>query len=254
MRFEEFDTLTTKLCKETGRLIMGYYQAPDLQVLSKADDSPVTAADRESETMIRDAIQTLYPEHGIIGEEYGPLKPSAEYQWAVDPIDGTKTFAAATPLFGTLIALLKDGEPLYGCMNFPAIGKRLSGDNHRAYCNGDPISSRQGVSLDKATVLTSDHLNVARHQDRRAFEELLSQTRLYRTWGDCFGYYLVACGKADIMLDPIMNPWDIMALIPVIRGAGATITDWHGGNPARGASCIAANADLHESVLRTLQA
>lgn len=252
MQFEEFDAFTGKLCKETERIILDYFESPDLEVLSKSDDTPVTAADRKAEEMIRAAIETLYPEHGIMGEEFGNSNESADYQWVVDPIDGTKTFTAGSPLFGTMIALLKDGEPLFGCINYPAIHKRLSGDNQRAYCNTRPISSRTGVDLADAIVLTTDVQVVPDFQNGANFDELLAKTRFCRTWGDCFGYYLVATGKADIMLDPIMNPWDIMALVPVLRGAGAVITDWHGANPAKGESCIASNSDLHELVLKTL--
>lgn len=252
MQFEEFETFTSKLCRESARVIMPYFEDPNLEVISKSDDTPVTAADREAERMIRGAIETLYPEHGIMGEEYGQIHASSDYQWVIDPIDGTKTFTAGAPLFGTMIALLKDGEPLFGCINYPATGKRLSGDNSAAYCNGKPVSSRRNVALAEAIVLTTDLQSVPQHQNGRNFDELLGKTRFCRTWGDCFGYFLVGTGKADIMLDPIMNPWDIMALVPVLRGAGAVITDWHGGNPAKGDSCIAANADLHEIVLKIL--
>lgn len=252
MQFEEFDTFTTKLCKETERRILTYFEDPRLEILSKSDDTPVTAADREAEQMIRDAIETLYPEHGITGEEFGEQNTAAEYQWVIDPIDGTKTFAAGSPLFGTMIALLKDGEPLYGCINYPVLHKRISGDNKSAYCNRNRISARTGRPLSEAIVLTTDVQSIARRQNGANFEELLAQTNFCRTWGDCFGYFLVASGKADIMLDPIMNPWDIMALVPVLRGAGAIITDWHGGDPAKGQSCIAANSDLHETVITTL--
>lgn len=252
MTFDEFDAFTAKLSKETERIILGYFEDPNLEVLSKSDDTPVTAADRETERMIRDAIQTLYPEHGIMGEEFGETNSSASLQWVIDPIDGTKTFAAGSPLFGTMIALLQDGEPIFGCLNYPAIHKRLSGDNQRAFCNTRPIAARSGISLSDAIVLTTDQQSVAKYQNGAAFADLLGKTKFCRTWGDCFGYYLVATGKADIMLDPILNPWDIMALVPVLRGAGAVITDWHGGNPAKGESCIASNPDLHESVLQTL--
>ncbi len=254
MRFEEFDAFTQKLCKETERAILPYFEDPELEVIAKSDDTPVTEADRAAERMIRDAIETLYPEHGISGEEYGVSNQAADYQWVVDPIDGTKSFAAGSPLFGTMIALLKDGEPLYGCINYPAIGHRLSGDNQSAYREGKPISARSGRPLEDAIVLTTDLQNVAKYQNGQNFDELLAKTRFCRTWGDCFGYYLVATGKADIMLDPILNPWDIMALVPILRGAGAVITDWQGANPAKGESCIATNADLHESVMRILNA
>lgn len=252
MQFEEFDAFTGKLCKETERIILDYFESPDLEVLSKSDDTPVTAADRKAEQMIRTAIETVYPEHGIMGEEFGNTNESADYQWVVDPIDGTKTFTAGTPLFGTMIALLKDGEPLFGTINYPVMSKRLSGDNQTAYCNGKPVRARSGVDLAKATVMTTDVQSIAEFQNGANFDELLSKTRYCRTWGDCFGYYLVATGKADIMLDPVMNPWDIMALVPVLRGAGASITDWYGGNPAKGESCIASNPDLHESVVQML--
>lgn len=252
MQFEEFDAFTSKLCKETERLILEYFESPDLEVLSKSDDTPVTAADRKAEQMIRGAIETLYPDHGIMGEEFGQTNQAADHQWVVDPIDGTKTFTAGTPLFGTMIALLKDGEPLFGTINYPVMGKRLSGDNQRAFCNGKPISARRGIPLSDAIVLTTDAQSIAKYQNGPNFDELLAKTKFCRTWGDCFGYFLVATGKADIMLDPVMNPWDIMALVPVLRGAGAVITDWHGGNPAKGESCIASNPDLHEAVIQTL--
>ncbi|EDY82533.1 Inositol monophosphatase family [Verrucomicrobiia bacterium DG1235] len=252
MQFEEFDAFTGKLCKETERLILEYFDSPNLEVLSKSDDTPVTAADRKSEQMIRGAIETLYPEHGIMGEEFGNTNESADYQWVVDPIDGTKTFTAGSPLFGTMIALLKDDEPLFGCINYPVMRKRLSGDNQSAFCNSKPISARTGIQLSDAILLTTDQQAIGKYQNGANFDELLGKTKFCRTWGDCFGYYLVATGKADIMIDPIMNPWDIMALVPVLRGAGAVITDWHGGNPAKGESCIASNSDLHESVVQTL--
>ncbi|MDQ8201623.1 histidinol-phosphatase [Pelagicoccus sp. SDUM812003] len=252
MQFEEFDTFTAKLCKESERIILAYFDDPNLEVISKSDDTPVTAADREAETMIRDAIETLYPEHGIMGEEFGSQNAASDYQWVIDPIDGTKTFAAGTPLFGTMIALLKDGEPLYGSINYPGVRRRLSGDNARAFANGKPIRARSNVPLKDALVMTTDIQSIAKHQNGANFEELLAKTKFCRTWGDCFGYYLVAIGKADIMLDPIMNPWDIMALVPILRGAGAVITDWRGDNPAKGESCVATNPDLHESVMNIL--
>ncbi len=252
MQFEEFDTFTGKLCKETEKLIMSYFNDPNLEVLSKNDDTPVTAADRETERMIRDSIETLYPEHGIMGEEFGLKNEASDYQWVIDPIDGTKTFAAGAPLFGTMIALLHEGEPVFGTINYPALGKRISGDNERAFCNTKPISARQNIPLSEAILLTTEYENIAQHQNKEGFDELLSRTKFSRTWGDCFGYYLVATGKADIMIDPVLNPWDIMALVPILRGSGATITDWRGANPATGASCIAANADLHEDVVYIL--
>lgn len=252
MQFEEFEAFTSKLCRETQKVILTYFHDPDLEVISKDDDTPVTKADRECEQMIRAAIETLYPEHGIIGEEFGETNAEADCKWLIDPIDGTKSFTAGCPLFGTMIALLKEGEPIFGCINYPATNTFVSGDNQRAFCNAKPISARLGVPLEEALLLTTDFQEIGQHQDQSAFDELVAKTSFSRTWGDCFGYYLVATGKADIMLDSIMNPWDLMALIPILRGSGAVVTDWHGDNPAKGNSCVASNADLHESVLTIL--
>lgn len=252
MRFDEFDHFTRKLCSETQKIILKYYDSPDLETESKGDDTPVTIADRESETAIRTAIETLYPEHGIIGEEFANKETQSEYTWVLDPIDGTKTFVAGNPMFGTMIALLKDGEPIFGCINYPAIGKRISGDGERAFCNGKAIKARSGVSFDQAIVLVTDHLSVGEHQNGEAFDRLAREAKFVRSWGDCYGYLLLCEGKADIMIDPIMNPWDIMALVPIVRGAGAIISDYQGNNPAKGESIIAANSDLHAQTVARL--
>ncbi|MCH6258890.1 hypothetical protein MLD52_20200 [Puniceicoccaceae bacterium K14] len=252
MRFDEFDQFTRKLCTETEKIILRYFDSSELEIESKGDDTPVTIADRESEKTIREAIETLYPEHGIIGEEFDDKAAQSEYTWVLDPIDGTKTFVAGNPMFGTMIALLKNGDPIYGCINYPAIGKRISGDCQNAYCNGEKVTARQGVSLENAVVLVTDHFSVAEHQNGDAFHKLASQAKFVRTWGDCYGYLLLCLGRADVMLDPIMNPWDIMALIPIVRGSGAAISDWQGKDPSKGESIIAANLDIHSKVVAQL--
>lgn len=248
MLFEEFDHFTRKLCYETGKLILQHFNSPELQSESKSDDTPVTIADRSSELLIREAIETLYPNHGAIGEEFDDRPAQCAYSWVIDPIDGTKTFVSGCPLFGTMIALLKDEEPIFGCINYPALGKRISGDGQSAYCNGKPIKARTGVGVDDAVVLVTDYLSAGEHQNGKAFENLARRARFVRTWGDCYGYLLLCEGHADIMIDPIMNPWDIMALIPIARGAGAIITDYQGNDPAKGESILAANSDLHSTV------
>ena len=254
MHFDEFDEFTRKLCVETQKTILSAYRNPELVVETKSDDTPVTFADRETEREIREAIQVLYPEHGIKGEEFDDVNPDAEMTWIIDPIDGTKSFAAGSPLFGTMIALLERGQPIFGCINYPAIGDRISGDGEAAYVNGSPVSATVGKPLDKSILLCTDQQYIDQVKGSKNFDQLSRMTYYTRTWGDCFGYYLVACGKADIMLDPEMNPWDLMALIPIIRGSGAMISDWEGGDPARGSSIVAANSDLHADVIRILNA
>ncbi len=252
MQFEEFDEFTRKLCLETEKLILSAYENPNLEIQTKSDETPVTVADREAEKDIREAIQILYPDHGIIGEEFDNIQEDAEFVWVIDPIDGTKTFTAGCPLFGTMLALLQGGQPLFGCVNYPAIGKRIRGDGKRCLVNDKLAKARAGIELENATLLLTDFLAVKDYQNESAFLELSKRVKMARTWGDCYGYFLVATGKADIMLDPAMNTWDLMALIPIIKGAGAEITDWQGNDPAKGNSIVAANRDLHEEILKIL--
>lgn len=252
MQFDEFDEFTRKLCSETQKTILSFYENPDLEIELKDDETPVTFADKETEREIREAIETVYPDHGIKGEEYDDINPNAAFTWVIDPIDGTKTFTAGCPLFGTMIALMHEGDPVFGCINFPVLGKRISSDSKTTAVNGASVKASTHRPLKEAILLTTDQSDVARHQNGEAFEQLVSATRFTRTWGDCYGYYLLATGNADIMLDPEMSPWDIMALVPIIRGSGAIITDWNGNNPAKGDSIVAASANLHGEVLSIL--
>jgi len=242
-----------ELATASGDLIRPYFGASDLQVDLKADETIVTKADRDAEALMREAIVKRFPDHGILGEEYGVERPDADFVWVLDPIDGTISFASASPLFGTLIALKHNGTPILGCIHQPVLRQLLIGDNQTCTLNGTPVHVRQTPSLSQATLLVTDLVDVAKHQDGPAFDALISEVKLVRTWGDCYGYLLLATGHADIMGDPIMNPWDIAALIPVIQGAGGVITDWQ-GNVANGADSILAttNQALHSEVVSRL--
>jgi len=158
------------------------------------------------------------------------------------------------PLFGTLIALLHEGQPLLGCIHQPILGQLLVGDNRLTTLNGGPVTTRAARRIGEATLLTSDPVMIARPENR-GFAALMARARLARTWGDCYGHLLVATGRADVIFDPIMNLWDIAALVPVIRGAGGVITD-RGGGPAYPATSTvsAANADVHRQVIEALSA
>ena len=252
MMVEDFKPFVELLCRESGEMLMKYYRQKDLAVESKADLSPVTRADRETESYLREQIHRRYPEHGVIGEEFGDNKPDAEYVWVLDPIDGTIAFTSGCPLFGTLIGLLQNGKPILGAIHHAALGQLIIGDCDSATINGKPMRVRRGTALRQATLLTSDVLNIHRHQDAERFEALSERVKVFRTWGDCYGYTSVASGFADIMLDPIMNPWDLLPLIPVIQGAGGVITRWDGGDVLDGQSAVAASPDLHAEVIRLL--
>ncbi len=252
MEIDRYRTLMVEMAAESGAFIRPLFGHRGLAVESKSDNTPVTVADRGAEEMMRAMIKKRYPEHGIIGEEFGSERADAEFVWMLDPIDGTKSFITGVPLWGTLIALLHQGQPILGCIHQPILAQLLVGDGTSTTLNGRPTRIRPCKRLEDATVLTSDTTNLAKYQNGAAAEAMVRQAKLYRTWGDCYGYLLVASGLADVMLDPIMNPWDIAALIPVIRGAGGIITDWQGKAPFPAESTIAAPPELHAQVVAAL--
>jgi myo-inositol-1(or 4)-monophosphatase len=249
---KEYSLFAHNLAELSGKIIRSYFRS-DITIDTKADMSPVTIADKKAEELMRNIIMKNYPEHGLIGEEFGSHNENAEYQWILDPIDGTKSFICGAISFGTLIALTKNGKPILGVINQPILKEFLIGDNESALLNGAAVKVSGRTKLSDSVLLTTDHLNIQKYQDIDKFRSLIQKVKLYRNWGDCYGYYLVATGFADIMIDPEMSIWDSMALIPVIRGAGGTITDYHGNDPVSGKSIIAAcSADLHKEVIKIL--
>ena len=250
---QEFNEFIHTLVRASEKVIKPWYANLQLEVEHKSDETPVTIADRRAEEVMRDLIHKKFPGHGIIGEEFGNENENAEFVWVLDPIDGTISFASGCPLFGTLIALLHDGKPILGAINLPALNQLCIGDNETTTFNSVPVRMRACDELTQATLLTSDVKTIETYQNKNKFEKLLGQTKLFRTWGDCYGYVLLACGWADIMLDPIMNPWDLLALIPIIQGANGVITTWDGKDAATGNSSLAANKTLHPQVLEILK-
>jgi histidinol phosphatase-like enzyme (inositol monophosphatase family) len=247
-----YRSFLVELAERSGDFIRPLFGDPDLAVETKADATPVTAADRGAEELMRDLIRARFPTHGVLGEEFGPDRTDADWVWVLDPIDGTKSFAAACPLFGTLIALQHRGTPVLGAIHQPILRQLLVGDGESALLNGRRVRVRPCPPLSEATVLTSDTRAPARFRDGAAWQAVADEARVYRTWGDCYGYLLLASGWADAMADPIMNPWDIQALVPIVRGAGGVITDWHGGDPVRADSILAAGPELHAQLVQRL--
>jgi len=242
-----------ELAAASAGVIRPLFGSTSLAVETKSDHTPVTAADRGAEELMRAMITRRFPAHGILGEEYGAERADAEWVWVLDPIDGTKSFAAACPLFGTLIALLHRGQPVLGAIHQPILNQLVIGDGTTTTLNGMTVRCRGTRSLAESTFLTTDWHAPAHHQDGPAFAAVAARARIARTWGDCYGYLLVATGWADVMCDPIMNPWDIAALIPVIRGAGGVITDWQGNTPVDAQSIVAsATPELHAEVIAGL--
>lgn len=251
----EIDSLKVfmaEMAAESAKLIMPYFASPDLVVESKKDHTPVTAADKGAEELMRRMIEARYPSHGILGEEFGETNPAASYKWVLDPVDGTKSFTANNAQFGTLICLLRDGEPILGAINLPATRQMLMGDCKTATLNGRVIHLREPGPLKNAVVVTTDLDDPPMVHSADGWAALRKATRKLYTWGDCYGYYLVATGGVQLACDAVMNAWDILPLIPVLRGAGVTVTDWHGGDAVTGTSCVAAHPAIHAEVLRLL--
>lgn len=245
----------TELCERSGEVIRRHFQRPDLAIESKGDESPVTVADRDAESALRDAIRARFPDHGIVGEEHGSEREGADFVWLLDPIDGTVSFIHGVALFGTLIGLLHEGRPILGAIHQPITDELVIGAGGEATFNGRPARIREHRPLERATLMTTDPGLIELHQpagtyDR--FEGLRRRAGTFRCWGDCYGYLLVASGRADAMLDPILHAWDLLPLVPVIEGAGGVITTWSGGDPVGGSSAIAAGARLHAEILREL--
>ncbi len=253
MHLDSYRTFLIELAERSGDFIRPYFANPELTVEIKSDDSPVTLADRGAEQLLRELIAKKFPDHGIVGEEFGNERADAEWVWVLDPIDGTKSFMSAVPLFGTLIALMYRGQPVLGAIHQPILRQLMIGDGTTTTLNGRAVRIRTSTTaIETATLLTSDPLNPAKYRDGAAYDALQKRARLVRTWGDCYGYLLLAGGWADIMVDPIMNPWDIQALIPIVRGAGGVITDWSGGDPVKADSIVAASPQLHAEVIAAL--
>jgi histidinol phosphatase-like enzyme (inositol monophosphatase family) len=247
----EFQKFAKHLSIISGEVIKKYFRSK-ISVDQKRDNSPVTIADKKAEELMREVILKTYPDHGIIGEEFDDYEGSSEFKWVLDPIDGTKSFICGTVNFGTLIALLQNGEPILGVFNQPILNEFLLGDNKTTFLNEKIVRVRNCDKLSDAVLITTDHLNVEKYQNAKKFDSLIHNVKFYRGWGDCYGYYLLSTGFADIMLDPIMSFWDIAAIVPIVRGAGGIISDYHGCDPLKGNSIIAASPGMHSQVIKEL--
>jgi len=247
----EYKNFSKLLAESSAEIIKKYFRT-DISVESKPDDSPVTIADKKAEDAMKKLISNHFPDHGIIGEEFGETNKGAEYTWILDPIDGTKSFICGAYSFGTLIGLLKNGKPILGVYNHPILNDFLIGDNSETKINDIKTTVRKCNDLSKAVLLTTDHFNIEKYQNIEKFNSLVKKVKLYRNWGDCYGYYLLATGYVDIMIDPIMSSWDLLPLIPIINGAGGVITDYLGNDPIKGKSSVAASPQIHSDIIHSL--
>lgn len=219
--------LANELADAAGAIVRRYFRQP-IPVDDKSDLTPVTIADREAEAAMRRLIEARFPEHGIFGEEEGRIRPDAEYQWVLDPIDGTKSFISGVPLFGTLIALTYRNRPVLGVIDQPVAGERWQGaTGHTSTLNGRPIRTRACTALAGATLFTTSP-DMFQGAEADAFQRLRAAAKLTRYGADCYAYALVATGFIDLVVESGLKPYDFCALVPVIEGAGGCVTDWQG--------------------------
>lgn len=252
---EELLGFARDICHQAGRLTLGYFDR-SLEVIDKADGSPVTIADREAEALIRRAIEARYPDHGISGEEYG-VKESpngSPYTWYIDPIDGTKSFIHGAPIYTTLLGLAREGECVLGVIEAPALKEQLSASaGMGAHLNGRRVRVSQVSDLSRAVLVVTDPRSLEQEAVTPGWRRLWDGCKFVRTWGDAFGYMMVATGRAEIMLDEKVEPYDVSPLPVILREAGGAFFDWTGKETIFGGNGAASNAALRDTVVEALR-
>jgi len=254
-----------RLAIEASRVTLKYFRTDAFQVERKTDRSPVTLADKEAETKVRELVAEHYPEDAILGEEFGEATGKSEYEWIIDPIDGTKSFISGVPLYSTLIGLTRNGIPTLGVIAIPAMGELVMAAVGRGAWYGSaekgnatsvelrPTKVSQQPNLADGLFLVSQADNFEKRGATSAYRALETKAYITRTWGDGYGYLLVATGRAELMVDPIVNPWDVAAVAPVILEAGGKFTSWGGDYDIRAGHCLASNGKVHDIALGELQ-
>jgi len=240
------------IAREAGKITWRHYQG-SFVAERKADNSFVTIADREAEAYLRTRIAEAFPDDSILGEEEGEQSGSSNHRWILDPIDGTYSFVHGVPLYGVLIGLELEGEPVLGVVNLPALGELVyAARGLGCFWNGEPAHVSSTMSLDQALLLSTDFGVCEQYGFGPAAEALQRQVHARRTWGDAYGHVLVATGRADIMLDPVMKVWDCAPLLPILEEAGGTFTDWNGTRTIHGGNAISTNGLLFDRVMDTV--
>ncbi len=257
MSLIDFSQFVNELATRSGQAILPFFRSA-ISAENKAVGGfdPVTEADRAAEAVMRQLIKRTFPTHGIVGEEFGSEGEDAEYVWVLDPIDGTRAFIAGLPTWGTLIGLARGGRAAYGMMHQPFTGERFFGDGGGATYQGPGgerrLRTRRCATLEEATLATTSP-RLFDPAQREAFERVEGRARMTRYGTDCYAYCMVAAGHVDLVIEAGLQPYDIVALIPIVEGAGGVVTTWDGG-PATGGGAIVAAGDrrLHQAALELL--
>jgi histidinol-phosphatase len=235
-----------------GRRTLAYFNA-DVAVEEKSDETPVTRADREAELVIRERVARFFPDHAILGEEHGEQTGNPDYKWIIDPIDGTKSFIHGVPLYGVLIGVEVRGRPSVGVIYAPGTDELVAAaDGLGCTWNGRTCRVSNVSRIEDATVLAGSITRAIARSD--AYMNLAGRSKLNRGWGDAYGYLLVATGRAEVMLDPVINPWDCAPFPPIFREAGGRFTTWAGEDTIWGPDAVATNGALNDAVVKVLRA
>lgn len=244
--------LALSLVKAAETPIMSRFQKR-IEVVKKRDNTPVTEADREAEALIRRLLADARPDHGVIGEEHGVHLPEARHKWVVDPIDGTKAFIHGVPLFGTLLALLDGTEPVVGVIHMPALGESVwAAKGMGAFLNGDRCRVSGVQELSDALLCDGSALTVSRSPWGQAWMDMRGEAGVSRGWGDCYGHLLVACGRAEAMLDPIVSIWDVAPMGVILPEAGGRFSTVDGRDTVDGGNGLSSNGILHDRIVARL--
>jgi len=242
------------LSEASVKVIAQHFRS-NLGVIDKADDSPVTIADKNAEAAMRKLIEERFPEHGIFGEEHGVKEGDGKHMWVLDPIDGTRSFICGAPWFGTLIAYLENNIPQIGVLDVPMMKERWVGGPDGTKYNGISCQVRQGVDFENASLFTTD-LDLFEGTQCAAFERVKEQVKTVRYGTDCYAYALLASGHIDLVIEAGLQPYDAMALVPVIKGAGGIVTGWDGEEVTLdwdGRILAAATPELHQKAMELLK-
>jgi myo-inositol-1(or 4)-monophosphatase len=254
----DFATFVDQLAQASGETILPFFRT-SLAIENKLAGGfdPVTVADRAAEDAMRAMIRQNFPEHGILGEERGTERGDAEYVWVLDPIDGTKSFISGMVAWGTLIGLMRFGEPVFGMMHQPFTREHFSGDGGAARYRGPggprDLHVRACAKLSDAVLFTTSPL-LMNDADRAQFSKVEKAVKLSRYGGDCYAYCMLAAGNIDLVIETEIKPHDIVPLIPIIAGAGGIVTTWEGGPPQNGGRIIASgDRRTHEAAMAMLK-
>jgi histidinol-phosphatase len=242
--------LAVELAQEAGEITRRYFRGSFVPE-RKADNSFVTIADREAEHYLRSRITGVFPNDAILGEEEGEKTGSSGRRWILDPIDGTYSFVHGVPLYSVLIGLEVDSEPVVGVVNIPATGELVyAARGLGCFLNGEHTYVSKTNALEHALLLCTDFGTCSQYGFGNQTNALAERVHARRTWGDAYGHVLVATGRADIMLDPVMNVWDCAPLLPILEEAGGTFSDWSGARTIHGGNAISTNSFLFDDVMR----